>query len=160
MQQYDEDAQHRGDWRFERAGWLVMALLVLFAAVGGLGGGGIFNRTAVEAPGGTLRIDYPRFLRASLPETLRIDVAAGEAAGPRRWVDAEYLREAVIVEDVVPPPQRVESAGDRLLYEFAASGRSPLGVTLRLRAAHPGRLRARVGLEGGASLELRQLVFP
>jgi hypothetical protein len=137
-----------------------MALLVA-AALAGLFGGGALGEASVASADGSLRVDYPRFWRARSPDIVKLDFTPAGSGVARIWLDRQYVRDDVSVEDISPPPQRVALGGDRIVYEFdLADAARPVSVALRVRAEHGGALRGRVGIEGGAALELRQFVFP
>src|SRR5690606_6604466 len=73
----DEDMvfQHR-EWRWQRVGRVAVAVFVLAACLGLLGGAGPFNRTEARADDDSLIVEYDRVIRAGTPTTVQLNAAA------------------------------------------------------------------------------------
>jgi hypothetical protein len=151
----------RRSWTFERAGWVVMAMVWLAALVGLLGPGPL-SETTVGVQGGPLWLEYSRFGRFRAPLTLRVHLGPNaDQQGPVRvWLSREYL-EAVQIEQVTPQPQQVEAGLERITYVFAVSEPSrSTAATFSLKTARFGRQRGCVGMADGPSLCFRQFFYP
>jgi hypothetical protein len=61
---------------------------------------------------------------------------------------------------MVPQPQRVETAADRLTYVFAVAGEGPAAVSLRLEPQQSGLRVAQVGRGGERAVVFSQFIFP
>ena len=149
----------RREWRVQRVGRVVMALLVAGGLLG-LFGAGPLSRATATGPAG-LRVEYGRFERVQAPTALRIHVhpQAVSAGRAEVWLDREYLDGSLIL-DVEPPPAAVAVAGDRLVYAFdVADPTRPAVVVVHLRLQHAGLRSGRVGVAAG-SVSFRQLVYP
>lgn len=156
----DIDFQRRS-WVAQRVGWAAMAL-VLTAAALGLFGPGVFNAAVAGERGGALWLEYGRFWRSQSMATLRVHLvpAAGTAGGSRVWLSRDYL-DAVSVQRVTPPPERVEARPDRLTYVFAlAEPGRPTVVTFEVEPQRPGPLAAALGVEGGPAVGFTQFIHP
>lgn len=145
-------------WRVQRVGWACMALAVIAAAAGLFGSGGPASRATAATENGALRADYARFARRQAPQTLRLHFGAEAVRGGEvtLWFERAYV-ERMVVEQVVPEPQRVSVGPERLTYRFAADG--PGMVSFHVRFDGPGIVRGRAGT-GAAALELRHVVYP
>jgi hypothetical protein len=67
------------------------------------------------------------------------------------------------VESVLPPPRRVQGAGDRITWGFEVSPREPreqLTVTIHVLPEGSGTRWAGIGLEAGPGVRFRQWVYP
>jgi hypothetical protein len=107
-------------------------------------------------------VDYERFARYEKPQELRVRLAGGVAEGGevRVILDRRYA-EGVQVEYATPPPERVETAGDDLVYVFrAADAGRPATLVFQCTPQRFGRLRGRVALPAGEALTFTQLVYP
>jgi hypothetical protein len=158
----DQDLEfQRRSWAVQRVGWGVMALCLILALAGILGSGPL-SRQDVALPG-LLRVEYQRFTRYQTPETLtvRLEPPATRAAEVRLWLDREHFESAKI-ETITPPPVRVESAGDRLVYVFPMSRPGePATITFMMQSERLGPTAGRIGLAGvGAFAPFRQFVYP
>ena len=156
----DLDFQRR-EWRAQRIGWVVMALLIL-AALLGLTGSGLLARATVGETGSPLQLEYSRFDRLEAPTTLDVEIAGEAASGEQVevWVDRAYLQ-TVQVEQVVPEPEEVRSRGDRLAYVFGVDEPGqPVMITFDLRHTSFGPKSGQVGLGDEQLLSFSQFVYP
>jgi hypothetical protein len=153
----------RRSWTFQRAGWVVMILVLVAALAGLLGAGPLSSSTVTVA--GALRVEYQRFSRYQTPETLvvHVDPAAVRDSAVRIGLDRDYLGVSK-VETVTPPPVSVRADGSELTYEFAV-GRpdQPVMVTFVMQPERLGFSRGRVVLHRGEAPETAafwRLVYP
>jgi len=147
---------HRLEWRFQRIGWVLVALFLALALVGVFGSGPLSHASAQAATG---RIEYERFVRDGSPTELLIIPAGGAAQGVSRVeISADYLK-AFRVTRVTPEPKTVRRAGEQLVYEFASSSSGAL-ISLQTDPQQLGRHRVVVRIDGGPPLELWQLTYP
>ena len=156
-----DPAWHRRTWVIQRIGWLLIAAVVAGALLG-LFGPGVLSSTTAGEPDAPLRLHYDRFLRAHSQGTLRFALAAGAAADGRAriWIDQAYL-DGVQVDAVVPEPETVTAAGDRIEWTFAiAAPDRPTAITFHLTMEEHGVRSGRAGLADQEPLELWHLVYP
>lgn len=149
----------RREWVVQRVGWAAMALLVVAALAGMLGRGGPLARTHATSPDGSLRIEYDRFAHYEAPTRLRVSIAwpAPRGGEVRLWIERAYLAKAR-VQQVMPEPESVKLAGDRVIYVFAAGARGD--VSFELKPDTFGALAGTAGLEGGGEVRFRHFVYP
>lgn len=157
----DQDLRfQRREWRFERAAWAAMFLLVVAALLGLLGAGPLSDRT-VSSDDGRLAVEHERFLNLHTDTTLTVRVAGDLTSDGtfRLAVDNDYLA-GVEVTGITPEPERQEAADDRTAFVFrvADPGR-PARVTIRLQPIRPGSARAEVAV-GGSAATFPQTVYP
>ncbi|HSE49274.1 MAG TPA: hypothetical protein VLA96_08725 [Terriglobales bacterium] len=151
---------HRRQWRFERAGWIALALFVLLAFLG-LFGSGPLSRSQAATPDARMEVEYERFARRQAPAEITFHFSPAPLADGklRVWVQQDYI-EQLGLEHVTPEPERAELRDGKLLYTFAAAEGQDLRVTFELQPQQVGLRRARAGLEGGAELEYWQFIYP
>jgi hypothetical protein len=151
----------RKEWRVQRIGWVVMALLIL-ASLLGLTGRGVLARASIGDTGSRLQLTYSRFDRLEAPTTLDLQIAGDAVTGEQveLSVDRDYLQ-SVHVEQVVPEPEEVRSAGNRLTYVFGVDEpEQPMTITFDLRHTSFGPKSGEVGLADEPALDFGQFVFP
>lgn len=158
--QIDEDLSHqRREWRLERMGWAVMAVL-LAAALLGLLGDGPMGRVRADGPGASL--EYDRLQRAAAPTEYRFAIDPALAVDGRvRLRFDETLLEEVELLSIVPEPEAVATGPGYVEYAFAVHGpgaRAP--VSFRFQPTTFGRVSGRVTPVGGQPLALDQFVYP
>ena len=155
-------AFERRDGRLQRAGWLVI-LLVLAASTSGLCGSvGPLGSVTARAAEGSVEITYARFPRHNAPMVLEVRLPATAITDGRAriWLDGSYL-DRFNVQSTQPDPATVEAAGERVIYTFqVAAGAEPVTVSLSLTPLQYGRQTGRIGLVDGPSWRLRQFVYP
>jgi hypothetical protein len=148
------------EWKVERAGWIVMAGIVLLALLGLFGGGPLSTVTQKE-PGG-FQITHERFDRQMNPSklTLQLPPDAIQGGQARFWIDRNYL-EKVQIEDISPAPGSTEVSAERLIYTVKVADPSqPVTIKLDIRLEDSGLVEGEAGWEGGGSASFSQFVFP
>ena len=151
----------RQEWRAQRIGWVVMALIAV-AALAGLMGNGVLARATAGGSADPLRLEYARFDRMQSPSSLQVEVAGEAVTGEQVevLVDQDYLQ-GVQIENVVPEPEAVRGAANDVVYVFAVDmPGQPLTVTFDVRHTDFGAKTGRVALPDGAAIEFGQLVYP
>jgi hypothetical protein len=141
----DEDMvfQHR-EWRWQRVGRVAVAVFVLAACLGLLGGAGPFNRTEARADDDSLIVEYDRVIRAGTPTTVQLNAAAA----------ADYclispaLFDALDIERIVPAPQEVVREQGSVRLHFTAPVAAGSSVRIDASAPGPGRVRLWAALAG------------
>jgi len=158
-----QDLEHeKQSWQVKRIAWIVMVLAVLAALAGAAGSGPLSHRVLAQPGGGSLSVEYERWIRFTGPHELVVHLAPVQGGGDsaRVWLGRDYL-EAMEIENVVPEPERVEAGTDRLVFVFPlVSPGNPTAVTFHLKPHHIGPTTATVGREGGPPLRFRQSVLP
>ena len=142
-------------FRFSRAIWIVLLLLLGASASGLSGGGGPLARRTSSAS--NLRVGWERVVRAHSVAHWRFDVGApdGEARVDLRGglVSKSTLR------DITPPPKAVVAGPDGLTLIYDAEPGSFATVRISQALHSPGLLRSRVQ-SGQSSFALEQIVLP
>jgi hypothetical protein len=148
------------EWKIERAGWVVMAVIILLALIGLFGGGPV--STTEQGSSGGLRITYERFERQMRPSRLTLNLPPpAEGAGQVKfWIDRAYL-EKVRIENISPEPASVEVGPDRMLYTIQVGdpGRR-VDVVLVAQFEDSGLIRGQIGQDGSQPLSFSQFIFP
>ena len=149
----------RKEWTAQRIGWAAMALVILAGLAGLFGSGPLGDATAASGP---LEIAYPRFARKRLPTQVDVAVGAGGIRDGRvaMWLDRAFV-DRVDIERVVPEPESVAAAGDRVVYRFAVEpGASGAAIRFDVEPNSPGRWAWRAGLLDGPEIAIGGFVFP
>ena len=155
----DLDFQRR-QWRLERAGWVLIALVVALAALGLFGTGPISSATAGGGEEG-LTVEYQRFVRRQGQLELVIGIDARHASNGQvaLRIDGDYLA-SVRIQEVSPEPVEVRADGADRVYVFAiAEGASSVEVTIGGAPQEIGRLRGEVGA-GDSAVSFSQFSYP
>jgi hypothetical protein len=156
----DEDLVfERRQWVVQRAGWLVM-LLILLAGLAGLLGSGPLNN--VQASTGALDVEFERVIRTFAPSEVRVRLAPGAAQdGEVALLLSQDFLDMVDVTQVVPEPSEMEATAAGTVLRFAvASPEQPAEVTFTIEPAEPGLARGHLGLLHGESLAIDQTIVP
>jgi hypothetical protein len=155
--QIDEDiTQQRRMWRIERAGWMLMALVILAALLGFTGHGLFSERSAGSADAGFV-VTYHRFERYAAPTLLSVLLAADNGGETRLRVNQEFLRKISQLR-VDPEPVHVELDNGFDTYVFATHAPGP--IVFHYEPSSAGPMAITLGLEDGPLQTLRQFVFP
>lgn len=143
-------------WRVERWAWGVFIAVILAAALGLTGSGGLFAHGAVALDGGT--IDYPRIGRWQTGETLVIRFPKGPAE--RSITLGSQFDEAFKIDDVRPRPSKMEAGPDGETMHFSLDRGGPAQVAINITALRAGIARYHAGIDGGAPQELVTFILP
>jgi hypothetical protein len=155
----DIDFQRR-EWRFQRAGWGLLTLLIV-AALAGTFGAGPVSETTAESPDGSVTVEYERFIRHIGTTTLTI--APGASAVVNGKVQVHISRELVTgwrIENVSPAPSTESSSDDWLIWEFDALGDTPPEIKLLYRGDGFGRHDGSIRAGTGTGLDVWQWIYP
>ena len=157
----DMDFQ-RASWRVQRVGWVVMILLAFAALAGLFGGGPLSNRVAGELSSG-VAIEYERFIRLDAPQAIVFEIAPTGMESDsvaRVWLDRAWI-DSNQINEISPQPVSSELYADRIVYAFKVS-RSPVPLRVRFNLENRamGRVRGRAGLVNGAPLSFEQFAYP
>jgi hypothetical protein len=148
------------EWTVQRAGWAAMLLIALVALTGLLGAVPLSQATAGE--NGPLRVTFPRFAHVQTPTELRVVIAPGAVTGNevRVWLNRAFLDHNEI-RMVVPEPDRVEVAADRLSYVFLVTDPAQeTQLTFYVEPSSLGRHPGEISLDGGTPVAFSQFVYP
>jgi hypothetical protein len=167
----DHLAENRREYWVERGAWVVMLLIVVAAALGGLGPGPMSRRKA-ESPNGTLRVQYEAMDRYQAPSELHITwIGKAPPAGPVEVSISRPLVDRTQLTQVTPPPGRVETrsgavvltydgaalaGGQPIIYRYQHEHFGPIGFEVTL-VGSPGDGRQE---NGGQRVRVTQFVWP
>lgn len=156
----DIDFQNRS-WTVQRAGWVVMLVIVAAALIGVFGGGPVSSARAGDT--NRLRVDYERFVRLDSPEKITFTVGRGAVPAGSSvdlWIDRQWLTKHV-VNSIVPAPSGTRVTSDRVIYRFDVdSAGFPSQIEFDLETRGMGRLKGRAGTGAGNSVAFTQLAYP
>jgi hypothetical protein len=160
--QIEEDSRHQQrDWRFERTGWAVMAI-VLVAGLLGLLGYGPLSQTQAGARG-ALTVTYDRLQRASAPTAYRFQAAQSLARnGELRLRFDDALLDEMEMDSILPEPVQMRAGPGYTEFVFAMAGAEgpPARLQFQFQPATFGHVRGRVSTEGAEPLVIDQIIFP
>jgi hypothetical protein len=158
----DQDQRfQRREWRFQRVGWGVFALLVVAALLGLFGAGGPLARGHAASGGApAVEVDFSRFVHRQTATPVQVRVA-GPLAGAalELWVEREFLARQRL-ERIHPEPSAMAFGDGRFRYRFdVADPAGPFEIDLLLHPERTGRLQGRLGV-GTESVAVDQYVLP
>lgn len=155
----EEDlAYQRRFWKMQRAGWIVLAAVLLAALLGLFGHGPLSFATAGHSSD-PLRLEYERFGRYHSTTQFTVHVAKKDQALSFH-LDRDYL-DSFRVEQIVPEPERTAISTNGATYFFAVTeSNQPHIVTLYVKPQRFGWLAGRIGSTERDVLSIWQFVFP
>lgn len=154
--QVNEDMDfQRLEWRIERVGWVILALLIIAALLGLLGNG--FLSSSVKTTG-ALNVEYDRFLHRNAPSSYRIHLKPG-GTETAIHLGREFL-DAAKLEQVVPQPSEVELANDGIQLHFRSRESAEGVVTIPFEPQAMGLLHTRIRVGDERPVTLTHVVYP
>lgn len=155
---FQDPAFQRRFWLVQRAGWVLIAVLVAAGALGVFGQGPLSH--AREEAGG-LAVEYERFTRRDSPAELRLHVSGQAVQGGRVTIafDNVLLRDLEI-DSIVPGPAEVLAGDTTTAYVFRAMAGAKTDIVVPFKARRWGRLQGRVSVAGRDGPLISMLVYP
>lgn len=155
----EEDPRfHRNDWRVQRAGWALLALIIA-AGLSGLLGSGPLSRVTAGSEGGPV-VEYERFVRHGSESNLKIRVASSDARSVHVGISRAYL-DALRVAEVLPEPLSVSASGPLVVYTFAGSpGAGSTALRFVLQPDELGAHEAAISTGAGRVVTIHQFTYP
>lgn len=153
----DRIATQRRFWRFERVGWVVLTIFVLFGLTG-LFSRGPLSDARYQAK--TFAVDFERFSRHGLVARMTIHVPA-EIAGRHPSIRLGHdMVEAYELETLQPEPDSTstDSRGVTLHFKPPPSGES-LTIHIFLRAERAGFVDAAIAV-ADEEARFAQFIYP
>lgn len=154
-----EDLMHeKVEWKIERVGWVVWALIIL-AALAGLLGQGLLSQQIAGDKTSPLWVEYQRFERYQSPTKLVIH-ATTDQPQMRLWINSGFIKK-VEVSHIDPEPERVEVGSDRYVYPIAVTDRNKeVVISIYFKYNESGIRHIELGAENGHTLRFWELVYP
>lgn len=154
--QINEDMDfQRLEWRIERIGWVIVALVVIAALLGLLGNGPL---SAAVKTSGSLQVEYDRFLHRDAPSNYRIHFKPRDD-DTAIHLNSQFL-EAVKLDQIVPQPSEVELAIDGVTLHFKSRAAVSGVVTIPFEPQTMGLLHTRIRVASKKPVTLTHIVYP
>jgi hypothetical protein len=141
-------------WVVERAGWLVLALIMLLALLG-LFGTGVLSNATVSA--GSLTVEYDRFERATRVSQFIFQFAPSPN-GERRLRLNRVFQDNYEIASIQPPPAK--SSADGLDLTFSAPAGSPARIVIWAHAQGFGSTQIEARADDEPPLTFWVMVYP
>ncbi|HTD55468.1 MAG TPA: hypothetical protein VK670_08795 [Silvibacterium sp.] len=146
-------------WKFERAAWVMLALILLLDITGAFGRGPI-AKARTRAPDGSMLIDYERLERIGTPSMVTITFAeSAMKSGTVTLYVTDGLVQKLGAQRVIPQPETTVLGHGGLTYTFSASG-MPGSIEFDLQPTSVGPHNLVVQVVGAAPVTLNIFVFP
>src|SRR5688572_27824714 len=159
--QIEEDlAFTHKEWRAQRFGWVIMAVLLAAGIVGAFGRGPISRTTSGDPQ--SFAVEYARILRHAADDDINVDIGPGIAADSQVQlaVSREFV-ESNEIRNIAPQPESESAAGDFFIYTFKRQdAASRMRIVLQIKPSGYGSASTRVQLIGGTALTIKQFIMP
>lgn len=160
LQVRDEAGFQRREWKFVRAGWALMALFVLAASGGLLGGPGPLSWAQARSPQGLFVVEYQRFAHVQADDLMTVTLEPAAVTGDSADVqlDGDWVR-SVEITSVTPQPTEQVSTPYGLRLVLPVEGGAVVPIQIAFRASDLGWSHGGVRVEN-ETVSFRQFVFP
>jgi hypothetical protein len=145
-------------WRWERAVWVVMAI-ILVLALSGLFARGALSRVTVSGPGQRLALTYERFQRASAVSRLSARISAPGADQVSLRLSPLFHEEFQIA-DIEPRPLRSSAGPHGLELVFPPPAAGELAVVIWATPRSFGVFRLSAAADPEPPVPFSILVYP
>ena len=151
----------RREWKLQRIGWVVIALLLLAGLLGVWGRGPLTTKQITDAASASW-VEYHSVDHYQADTTFSLHVGSGAVTADtlRITLNRAYL-DRIQLQGIEPEPAAQELRGNGVVYVFdVATPGQPVAVTFEHVFTQPGTATAEIGIEGGPALSFRQFVLP
>lgn len=151
----------RREWRVERVGWVIMALLVLAGVLGLLGRGPLTEQVARDA-NHLASVEYYSIDHAEAPSELRVHIEPGVVSATQMWLtlNSAYLKR-IEIESIEPQPAAQQLTGDGVAFVFyLTEPGQPVDLSVQYHFVEYGWATGQIDIEGGPQLTFSQFVLP
>jgi hypothetical protein len=146
-------------WRFEKAAWVLLAVVLVADALGAFGRGWL-ARGERHAADGTLRLRYERIERTGTPSNLIIDFGPSAVHDQKvRLFSSESIVKELGAQRIIPQPTLSEIGPGGITYTFPATG-SPASISIALQPSFPGIHHLELHVPGAAPIRATIVVLP
>jgi hypothetical protein len=154
----DLDFQRRW-WRFEKAAWVLLALVLVADALGAFGRGWL-ARGERHSADGTLRLRYERIERTGTPSNLIIDFGASAVHDQKvRLFSSESIVKELGAQRIIPEPTLSDIGPGGITYTFPMTG-SPATASIALQPSFPGIHHFELRVPGADPIRTTIVVLP
>ena len=151
----------RKQWHIERIGWTAMAVLILYARAGGLGGGGPLSTTEIVTTDRSARVRYEKFARQLTPNIVEISVTLPPDGRPAQLHLGRGYLSSVNVKSIIPKPDATTMADTGYVFLFKRlSGGTDTKIRLQVEPQRVGTAQGWLVINNGEKLAINQFVFP
>jgi hypothetical protein len=154
----EEDMRfQRATWKIERAGWVVLALIVIAALLGVFSNGYLSSAAKGDEHG--FNVHYDRFQRRTVTTHLRMNVPADDDNVARLRVGRSVLDDYEI-DAIDPRPSRAAADQTDLVFDFDTGDTRELAMVIALRPRRIGMAHLSLAAANRPPLMLRTFVYP
>ena len=147
----------RLEWRVQRVGWALLALLCGAALAGFLGPGPASHQHAGKI-GSELYVEYDRYIRNRAPYSIKV-YCQPEADQFTLSFDRALI-ENTEIRQIQPEPEEMTAAGDKYEFQFNATGGPEQLVTFHFEPDSFGDISTAVSLDRKHTHKIKQFVWP
>lgn len=144
-------------WRVQRIGWALLAVVIAAGLAGLMGSGPLSNVTARD--GKSLEVEYERFVRHGAQTEIRVRMDQSRASQARVVITREFL-DTSHLQRTLPEPARVQASGANAIFYFDVDANHPLQATFVMEPVELGAHEARIAIDDGSSVSVRQFTYP
>ncbi|HVX99765.1 MAG TPA: hypothetical protein VHA55_08245 [Pseudorhodoplanes sp.] len=147
----------RATWKAERAGWVILTLIVA-AALLGVFSNGYLSFTQIGDENG-FGVSYERFQRKTVTTHLRVNLPADDDNEAHLRIGKSALDDYEI-DSIDPRPVRAAADQSDLVFDFDAGSARKLTAFIALRPRRATIARFDLSTPGQKPLTLQALVYP
>lgn len=154
----EDMALQRKVWRFERAGWYALVVIMVLALAGLFADGPLSTRH-IRSADGRLDLRYERFSRNGATESMLLRVRGGADSTVEVLLGGSLLS-GLNIETLHPQPLRSASQGKALLLQLRTDHQGMATLYLTLRSNNTGSYRGHVRIGPNSALDFRKFIYP
>ena len=144
-----------GEWRVQRAGWIIMAVFLLLGLLGFFGdAGGLLSRKRFHLEKG-MSVNVEKFLRMEKSVDMNVTITNPAVKDVSVAINNDYFNKLKITQ-VIPEPENVEIIQNKTVYNFKQLGSGR--ITFFLDPLKKGEQKLSMNVNG-ESVNITQFIY-
>ena len=146
-------------WRFERAVWILFALIIVLDLLGAFGRGPLSHARSTTADG-SMDVQYERIERTGTPAIMQVSFGPSAIRnGEIKLFASESIVKQLGNQRIIPSPQSTKIGDGGLTYTFPAST-VPASIEFALQPSGPGVYPYKLQVVGSEAIQANVVVVP
>jgi hypothetical protein len=153
-------ALHEREWKIQRIGWAIWALIIV-AALAGLVGPGPLSSTVATSADGTTTVAFDQYLHYHHPTTLELTLRPTNQQEVLQVAVSKTLLDSIEIRRIEPEPRRCLLQEGGVVYTFDTTSSTAVArIVMHVEYQKFGNVSGEMGLVGQPPIQIRQFVYP
>lgn len=155
--------KNQTEWKIQRIGIIVMAIIVISALLGFMGLG-LFSNATVSDSNNIMTIHYVRFNRSYDNHVIQVEINASYLTPTTKIIPIslnQAFLDKSIIEQIHPKPAYEEINANKTVFYFPVkNNKNNIKINFWIEPQQAGFNHGEIGILDGPSLTFNQVIYP